>query len=110
MSDPTPKPQTINIAAAMPEFLENQDNTSYANIVNVAFDGSDCCLTFLRKPRPMSLNLESVQSGQVRLEMTPVSRVYLPVDVARGLCQALAQNIAALDKAREAQANRRNGV
>lgn len=94
----------------MPEFLEDKDNTSYANIVNVAFDGSDCCLTFLRKPRPLSLSLEAVQSGQVRLEMSPVARVYLPVDVARGLCQAIAQNLSALDKAREARDGKTNGA
>lgn len=95
-----PRPTSYQIPTRLPNFVEDRENTSYANVVNVGFDGADFCLTFLRKPRPLSLDLEAVKSGEVQLEMTPVSRVYLPIEVARGLCQALGQNLSALDAAR----------
>jgi hypothetical protein len=87
----------------MPNFVESRDNTTYANLINVAFDGNDCCLTFMRRPRPLSLDPQAVKSGELQLEMNAVSRVYLPLEAARGLCQALAQNLAALDQARTRQ-------
>lgn len=102
MSEPTPDGQRVQytIPTRLPQFVEDKDNTTYANVVNVGFDGADCCLTFLRRPRPLGLDLEAVKSKDFHLEMNAVSRVYLPIDVARGLCQALMQNLAGLDSAR----------
>jgi hypothetical protein len=92
------RPTTYQIPTRMPEFVEDSENTNYANVVNVGFDGNDFCVTFLRRPRPLALDVEAIKAGQVQLEMNPVSRVYLPIEVARGLCQALSQNLAALDR------------
>lgn len=102
MSEQSPKgqPVSFNIPTRLPDFMETRENTDYANMVNVAFDGTECCLTFLRKPRPLSLDVKAVKAGDVQLEMTAVSRVYLPLDVARALSQAMAQNLAALDRSR----------
>lgn len=93
-------PVTYSIPTRLPQFVESAENTSYANVVNVAIDGGDCCLTFLRKPRPMAVDVDAVKAGDFHLEMSPVSRVYLPVEVARALCQMLGQNLIALDAAR----------
>lgn len=106
MSDkPDPSGQTINIPTRMPNFVEDKDNTSYANLINVSVDSGECCLTFLRRPRPLSLDLQALKSGEVHLEVTAVSRVYLSLDAARGLCQALANNLAVLDSKGRASGN-----
>lgn len=97
---PQPQQQSFNIPARLPEFVEDRENTAYANFVNVGFNENDCCLTFLRKPRPLSLDLEAVKAGEAKLELTALSRVYLPHEVARALCHVLAQNLAALDAQR----------
>lgn len=102
-SEPQQQQQSFNIPARLPDFKEANDNTTYSNFVNVGFNENDCCLTFLRKPRPLSIDLEAMKSGEVKLELAALSRVYLPHDVARSLCHVLAQNIAALD-AQRAQA------
>lgn len=110
MAEQQPSPTTFQIPTHLPSFSEDKDNTSYANFVNVAFNETDCCLTFLRKPRPLSLDLKAVQSGETKLEMIPLSRVYLPHDIARMLCQGLAQSIHALDDAvAKAKAQSPNG-
>ena len=95
-----PGPTVYNIPTRLPNFVEDKDNTSYANVINVGFDGADCCLTFMRRPRPLSLDTEAVKAGELQLEMNAVGRVYLPLETARGLYQALGQNLAALDQAR----------
>lgn len=102
MNEPTPDGQRVQytIPTRLPQFVEDKDNTTYANVVNVGFDGADCCLTFMRRPRPLGLDLEAVKSGDFHLEMNAVSRVYMPIDVARGLCQALMQNINAYEAAK----------
>ena len=97
------QPTNYNIPTKIPEFVETPDNTSYANFANVGLNESDCCITFLRKPRPMSLDLEAVQSGDLSLEMTPVSRLYINHQTAVQLYQALGKSLTALESIRKNQ-------
>jgi hypothetical protein len=110
MSEKNEEPKQINynIPTKIPNFAENGDNTSYANFVNVGLNESDCCVTFMRKPRPMSLDLEAVQSGDLSLEMTPVGRIYINHQTAVQLYQALGKSLTALDSIRKKQQTNKN--
>ena len=91
----------LNIPARIPEFHETGENTEYSNFANVSLNESDCCITFMRKPRPMALDMKAVQSGEVSLEVTPVSRVYMNHQTALQLYQALGKSIGALESVRK---------
>jgi hypothetical protein len=97
------KPINFNIPTKIPEFTEDRHNTTYANFVNVGLNEADCCLTFMRKPRPMSLDLQAVQSGELSLELSPVNRVYINHQTAVQLYQALGKSLTALDSIRKNQ-------
>lgn len=98
----------FNIPTKIPEFVEDRDNTTYANFVNVGLNEADCCLTFMRKPRPMSLDIQALQSGGFSLEMSAVNRVYINHQTAVQLYQALGKSLTALDSVRKNQQPKTN--
>ena len=56
----------------------------------------------------MSLDLEAVQSGDLSLEMTPVSRLYINPQTAVQLYQALGKSLTALESIRKNQKPNKN--